>query len=109
MKDKIQRYFNAWSSQRFSDMRDCLADEIMFDMGGSQSTISAENFIKMSSDGPSWKDIRLLDAVYEGDKAALLYEGVNAATGQRLRVGEFIQCSDGKIAGIRAVLYSDAG
>jgi hypothetical protein len=54
---------------------------------------------------PAWKDVRMMDAIYDDDgNAAIMYEGVDPQTGQKHRSTEFFSIVDGKIAKLEGVI-----
>ena len=97
-KTLVETYFDSWPDGRWEQMRDCLAERIEFN--GVEH--DADTFTEGCSSGVAWKDVELIELVVSGDKAALLYDGVDTATGTRMRVGEFLTVESGKINSIRA-------
>ena len=92
-KTLIDSYFGSWTQRRWEQMRGCLADTIEFN--GVEH--DADAFTEGCANGVAWKDVELIESVVSGDKAALLYDGVDTATGTRMRVGEFLTTEAGKI------------
>ena len=96
----VEAYFESWSSLCWDRMRECLADRIEFN--GTEH--DADAFTKGCANGVAWKEVTLIETVICGDKAALLYDGVDTASGTKMRVGEFLTLDDGKIRSIRAAI-----
>ena len=99
-KDVVEAYFDSWPNQRWDRMRECLADRIEFN--GIEH--DADAFTKGCASGVAWKAVTRIESVICGDKAALLYDGIDTATGTKMRVGEFLTIDDGKIRAIRAAI-----
>jgi ketosteroid isomerase-like protein len=99
-KAVVEAYFDSWPNQRWDQMRECLADRIEFN--GIEH--DADVFTKGCASGVAWKKVTLIESVICGDKAALLYDGVDTASGTKMRVGEFLTVDDGKIREIRAAI-----
>jgi len=93
-RDVILRYWKSWQKQDWDELRDCLADEVR--MG--EHAVSADAFTQMCRLGPPWRDVELLHSVFTDGHGSLLYEGTDTRTGRRIRVGEFIDLEDGRVA-----------
>jgi hypothetical protein len=91
----ILTYFQAWQKKDWGQMRDLLAQDFKLD-GGQIQFKDRDTFIAFCKNGPSWRDIKLLDALFLETKGALLYEGITP-TGEKIRVGEFIEIDGTKI------------
>ena len=94
-KDLVLNYFEAWQARDWKRMRPFLSPKFTID-GGKIQFHSVDAFISFCQNGPSWSQIVLLDALFQDNKAALLYEGITP-TGEKIRVGEFFIIEEGKI------------
>ena len=92
----VLTYFQAWQNKEWEIMRSCLSKDFKIDAGQIQFK-SVDTFIEFCKNGPSWSQIKLLDALFLDNKAALLYEGVTPA-GEKIRVGEFLEIENNKIS-----------
>jgi ketosteroid isomerase-like protein len=96
----VEAYFDSWPNQRWDRMRECLADRIEFN--GTEH--DADAFTEGCANGVAWRDVTLIESVVCEHKAALLYDGVDTASGTKMRVGEFLTIDAGKIRAIRAAI-----
>ena len=102
-RDLVLRYFNSWQRHDWETMRACLADTIDFEgPGGEAGPVPAEQFSAMCSKGSPWRDVELIDSMFEDGHAALLYRGVDTKNDSPVRVGEFITVQGGRITRLRA-------
>lgn len=101
----VLQYFESWRHTRDLDaMQACLSDKLVFETGDLVIR-GKEDFIGfLQNRAPHWEDITLLESIIEGHEAALCYEGRAENKGQRFRVAEFIEFSDGLIDRIRVVI-----
>ena len=98
-KELTLKYFYAWQTEDFDALRNSLSDNVEFDLNGNK-IVGADPFVEMCRNGIKWKKVDLLDSVFHVNKSALIYDGITEK-GAKVRVGEIISISDGKI--IRAV------
>jgi hypothetical protein len=94
-KDLALSYFQAWQTKEWDKMRACLSKDFKVDAGQIHFH-SLDAFIEFCKNGPGWSNIQLLDALFLENKAALLYEGLTP-TGEKIRVGEFLEVAENKI------------
>ena len=99
-KDLVLTYWRSWQTSDWEGLRDCLADT--FDMGG--MPMDADEFTAMCESGTPWKDVELLSSVFDGDLGAIIYEGTDSKSGNRMRVSEHAKVVDGKITHITALI-----
>ena len=96
-KELILKYWKSWQSPpNWEETRQLMTDDFQFD-AGVFSTNSADELITMMKNGNPWVEIVLLDAIFEQEKGALIYEGVDSITKNKFRVSEIITIRDGKI------------
>lgn len=94
-KELVKKYFQSWQKQDWDQMRTCLSKDFSIDAGQIQFH-SVDTFVDFCKSGPSWSQIKLLDALFLEKKAALLYEGVTP-NGEKIRVGEFLEINNNLI------------
>jgi hypothetical protein len=94
-EELVMCYFQTWQNQEWERMRDCLSVNFKAD-GGQIQFHHRDQFIEFCKHGPSWKQVTLLDSLFQKTKAALLYEGTTAK-GERIRVAEFLEINQGSI------------
>ena len=102
-KQTVYAYWQGWQTKDFTGMRAALADEVVADAGLFRVE-GADKFVAMCADGPAWRDVEMLDEMYGENHAAILYEGINTANEQRMRVAELIRLEGGKIMEIQSCL-----
>jgi hypothetical protein len=102
-KQTVYAYWQGWQTKDFTGMRAALADDVVADAGLFRVE-GADQFVAMCADGPAWRDVEMLDEMFGEDYAAILYEGINTANEQRMRVAELIRLAGGKIAEIQSCL-----
>jgi len=94
-KNLIITYFQSWQTQDWDKMRACLNKKFHIDAGQLQFK-SVDVFIEFCKNGPSWSQIRLLEALFLENKAALLYEGITP-TKEKVRIAEFFDVTNNEI------------
>jgi ketosteroid isomerase-like protein len=99
-KDVAHQYLEAFKKGDLGKVRSLLADNGSFGHAG----MSADAFVDSLKKGPAWQDVHLIHEVHTDDSGALLYEGTNASTGQRMQASEFLKVSGGKIENIRGAV-----
>lgn len=101
-EDLVLRYWGSWHEGDAPDwdtFRDCLADTVDLEHG----PVPADDFVAMvAAGGDPWTGVTMIESVFTDDKAALMYEGTNTATGEVIRVSEVLTVADGRIAKLRA-------
>jgi len=104
-KELVLKYFHSWQNPAdFDEMGGYLAEDIVFDRNGHQLQ-GVEAVIGMLMQNPTpWKEVQLLDAVFSSDQAVLVYQGVNTATNQKIRVAEHLHLANLQITKVTAVL-----
>lgn len=105
VKELVETYFNSWQEPAdFGQTASCLHDDITVDMGFFKTDDKAA-FIGMMSHNPvPWKDVNLLYSKYSENFACIVYEGINTANDQKMRVSEAIEIKEDKITSIFAVI-----
>jgi hypothetical protein len=101
-KSLVLTYFKAWQNKDWDTIRSCVAKDFKID-GGQLQFQSIETFIEFCKTGPSWSQVRLLDSLFQENKAALLFEGTTPE-GQKIRIGEFFEIKNEKIAFSRVAI-----
>jgi hypothetical protein len=101
------RYFRAWQAGDAEALRGCLADAIDFDWGVA-SYADPDEFVAASVSGIEWRDVRVLGSLFSERHAAIVYEGVNATDGLRIRAAEILTIEGGVIAE-SVVVFSNLG
>jgi hypothetical protein len=102
----VFKYFHSW--QKPSDyraFRDALADDVVFDAGGDARITGADALTAnvRATEAP-WTTVTLLASMFQGDQAALFYEGVDERTEHRTRVAEHLKIHHGRITHILATI-----
>ncbi|NER12223.1 hypothetical protein GWK08_02100 [Leptobacterium flavescens] len=105
-KELTLAYFYSWQKGDFEALRNSLHDKVEFNLNGSK-IVGAEPFVEMCRNGIKWVKVDLLDAIFTTDKSALIYDGLTEK-GEKVRVGEIISISDGKITKAVAAIVGDA-
>lgn len=95
-------YWKSWQVKNWGVMRQCLADDFRFDSAIMQFT-SPEEIVDFCRQGPTWRKVFLIDAVFTAGHAALLYEGIDENE-SRVRVGEFFKVVDDRITELQLVM-----
>ncbi len=105
LESLVMKYFNSWQSPTdFEEMADCLTPTMTIDAGIFHFD-NREAFVNFCTQNPTpWKEVTLLSSIYSDGKAAIMYEGVNTANNQRMRVSEHLEITDGKISDIKTVI-----
>jgi hypothetical protein len=101
-KKLVLTYFQAWQNKEWDKMRLCLSKDFKID-GGPIQFSSVDRFIEFCKNGPNWSQVKLLESLFLEKKAALLYEGI-AATGEKIRVGEFFELDGDKILSVKVAI-----
>lgn len=101
----VMKYFESWQQPaNFTISAECLSENFTIDSGFFKFN-SREGFIKFLSANPTpWKEVRLLSSIFCDDTSTLLYEGINTANNQRMRVAEHIKTNNGLITSIQTVI-----
>lgn len=102
-RDLILRYFNSWPQGDYDTMRACLAPHCTIEAGVFRFD-SAEALYQAAKMGAPWRDVTLLDAIFEDNHGALIYTGVNTENDKTMRVAEFITVAEGRISKIQTVI-----
>lgn len=104
-KELVLKYFHSWQSPAdFEEMKSYLAPDISFDMNGFQlNGIEAVMGMVMQDPTP-WKEVELLDSQFSPAQAAIIYQGVNTATDQKIRVAEHLCLANDKITRATVVM-----
>ena len=100
-KELVLRYFNSWQRQDWETMRACLADTIDFEGPGGAGPMSADDFTAMCSKGSPWRDVELIDSMFQDGHASLLYKGIDTKNDGKVRVGEFVTVENGEVVKLR--------
>ena len=97
-KEIIMNYWNSWQSHsNWGETRKLMKDDFKFDAGVFK-TDTADQLIEMMKNGNPWKDVELLDFVVNGNKGALIYEGIDSITNSKIRIAEIITVEGHKVA-----------
>ncbi len=102
-KQIVYAYWRGWQTKDFTAMRAALADDVVADASLFRVE-GADRFVAMCAAGPAWRDVVMVDELYTDDQAAILYEGINTANEQRMRVAELIRLKGDKITEIQSCL-----
>eukprot|EP00803_Ostreobium_quekettii_P002080 evm.model.scf_1192EXC.4 EVM.evm.TU.scf_1192EXC.4 scf_1192EXC:26918-27523(+) len=102
-RELVLKYFHSWQRPAdFDEMAACFSDDAEIDLGAATLRGGAA-FRRAVGGGESpWLAISLLDTVFSDGEAALVYEGVEEASGVKLRVAELLTVEGGKIVRMRA-------
>jgi len=99
----IETYHKAWTSGDFDTARRCLADDLDF-RGSIDAFHRADDFIgALKGFQGMLRGVTLLNGLFDGDGAALLYDCDSATPAGVIRTAEFFTTKNGKISGIRLV------
>ncbi len=101
-KDVIMAYWRSWQDKDWDAMRRSLAPSLRF----GEQTMTAEQFVGFCQQGSAWTEVELIDSLFTADAGALLYEGTDSKSGNRVRVGEIVRLEDGKVCGANACFGS---
>ncbi|NAS29910.1 hypothetical protein GTQ40_02900 [Flavobacteriaceae bacterium R38] len=101
----VLRYFQSWQEPvDFEKMYDCLYIHVKIDAGIFQFN-NRDDFMQfITTNSVPWKDVVLISSIYNDTQAAILYEGINTATNQKMRVSEHIKVENNKITHIESVI-----
>ncbi len=104
-KELVLKYFHSWQQPAdFQELASCLSENFVINAGFFQFN-NRPDFIQFLEANPTpWKEVILLSSFFEESFAAILYEGVNTATNQKMRVSEHIQLENGKIKEVQTVI-----
>lgn len=103
--DVATKYVKAFAKGNHKQLRSLLADRGTFGVSG----MSADAYVESVRKGGNWKDVKVVKTVVSEGEAALLYEGTNAETGQRMQAYEFVEVSGGQIQRVRGSILVLAG
>lgn len=92
-KDVILAYWTSWQDQDWDRMRSSLADDLVF---GDQS-MKREQFIQFCQQGNPWDDVELIDSIFTAEGGALVYEGTDRGSKERIRVAEIVRVDAGRV------------
>lgn len=102
IKDLVLTYFQSWQNKEWDTLRNCLSKDFKIDAGKIQFN-SVDMFIEFCKNGPSWSQVKLLDALFLEKKAALLYEGVTQKN-EKVRIAEFLEIDRNKIISAKVAI-----
>ena len=97
-KDVILAYWKSWQIKDWDLLEGSLADNL--DFGG--QPMPRDAFLQMCKQGSPWKDVDLIDSLFTDDAGALIYEGTDTKSGERVRVAEIVRVEGGKVVGANA-------
>ncbi|MDX0133445.1 nuclear transport factor 2-like protein [Sinorhizobium meliloti] len=104
-KKVVENYLQAWQQGDAKKLRSLIADKGIF--GSSQ--LSADGLVDDMMRRPAWRDVRIVSEIYDkAGNAAILYEGTDVQTGQRVRSSEFIWVDNGLIASFDGLIVGGA-
>ena len=98
----IEHYVHALLNADTDMLRQCVADEITIDSGTIVKQTAVE-FTSMCRVMPRIDSWTILDTFASESGGAVLYETMNAKTGDRQRIAEFLTVCDGRITYSRSV------
>ena len=99
----VESYTNAWMAGRIDEARGHLADDLQF-RGSIDQFDRADDFAaQLAKFVTMLIRVDMLDAFYEDDRAALLYDCVTPTPAGTIRTAEFFRVQEGKITEIRLV------
>jgi ketosteroid isomerase-like protein len=103
VRSAVRAYYESWTKGDMSRARSYLADDLDF-QGPIDRFTSADQFISALAGFASMLTrAELVQELYAGDEAALLYDCVTASPAGTMRTAEFFHLQSGKIARIRLV------
>jgi len=104
-KSLVIQYFQSWQEPAdFELLAECVSEDVHFDAGFFNSQ-GRDAFVGFCAQNPTpWRDVHLLHAVYNDNQAAILYSGINTATGKRMQVSEHLTLESGKICDIKTTI-----
>ena len=101
--DVVRKYHEAWTNRDMATARSCLADDLDF-QGPIDTFSNADDFIAtLTGFAQMLSRVDLLQELYTGDAAALLYDCVTNSPAGTIRTAEYFWLRDGKIARVRLV------
>lgn len=101
----VLKYFQSWKEKgSLDEMNECLSSDLKINSGFFEFESSASFIGFLDEHFTPWKDISLISSFFSEGFAAILYEGVNSETNQKMRVSEHLTISDGKIKTIETVI-----
>lgn len=101
----VLKYFQSWKEKgHLDEMDECLSPDLKINSGFFEFDSSASFIGFLEEHFTPWKNITLISSFFSEDFAAILYEGVNAETNQKMRVSEHLTISKGKIKNIETVI-----
>lgn len=101
----VMRYFKSWQNGGDLDsLEDCLCEDFILENGLVRFD-SRKNFIEyLRKEPPIWLNVKLVSELYDKDTAAILYEGVQDQSQQKMRVSEFITIENGCIKKVQSIV-----
>ncbi len=97
-QDVILKFWKSWQSHSDWDkVKECIVEDFYFDTGVFH-TSSANELIEAMKKGNPWENTILLNSVFEKNKGALVYEGVDSITKEKIRISEILEVKKGKVA-----------
>jgi hypothetical protein len=103
-KEIVEKYLEAWQKGDAKALRALLADAGRY----GRQQVSADQVTQDIIGHPAWKNIKMISAAYGPADAAIMYEGDDPKTGQRLRSAEFIKVTGGKIEKLDGMIVGGA-
>ncbi len=99
----VLAYWKSWQKKEWAEMRSYLADTLQL----CGAPVPADVFTDACKKGNAWRDVHMVEAQYNQDGAALLYEGVDTVSGAKMKVSELLRVAHGKIVALRSVVIAD--
>lgn len=104
-KKIVDQYLRAWQKGDAETLASLISEKGTF----GSSRLSSKGLVSEILKSPVWRDVRMINSVYDEDgNAAILYEGTDTQTGQRVRSSEFITVDNGKISSFDALIVGGA-
>jgi ketosteroid isomerase-like protein len=103
----VMRYFRSWQEGDAAALRECLADDLHLDWGGTVYT-DPEVFVAAADAGISWADVELLASLFLPGTAVLVYEATNVDDDVRIRTAEYLTLEAERIT-TAIVAYTEVG
>jgi hypothetical protein len=106
-KEIVMRYFQSWQvGDSMDKLKDCLCEDFILDSGLVKFD-SRDNFMNyLKEEPPKLIDVNLIAEIYDKDTAAILYEGYEIKSKQKMRVSEFITIENGLIKKVQSIVSS---
>lgn len=101
-RETVLNYFEAYKKGDFKTFRSLLDDKGRFGHG----ELSADAYVESVRKVPQWREVSLVSSVFAGDSGAIMYDGTDSQTGQKMQATEFLEVRGGRISSVRGSMVA---